>query len=190
MKNTNTKILIAIIVLISICAIYLLFKNFTVTNDFNKYKLRYEKYVKIKNKKVLELSESDWILINEFKVEDAKILNQLPDTISFQEALNKEKTNLLMNEINSPCSETELINTFYKMMEFNYPNTKFNKHKIHTQYDKENCSIKLSLNITEGGGSYVAYVYHVVYEVRYDNTDSKYKLNELSRELVDNILPK
>ena len=168
---------IAIIQTIIIVVLLLvLFKDKSFNFEERRIKSIYEK---IKNKTVLQMTESEWEIRNKYKLMEAIERDTLPGTISYNRAKERAKLEIKAAEMFSPCKESILVDAFHNMMEFNMPYEKYNKDKITVQYAGD-CTIRINVTTTGQDGWKTFWIF----EISYNEAAGKHEMKTMKKDFL------
>jgi|GEM_PF-4603591 len=169
------KLIVILQSIIIVILILLLFKNKLFGSEESNLQVEYDK---IKNKSVLEMTEAEWNMRNEYIIWQAKKNGTQPDTISYLTAKSLEHVKNAINEANNPCNNDNLITAFHDIMKFNMPYDQYERESITVQ-NSGNCSIYINVTTTDPKHGWKTFW---IFEVFYNDILEKYEVKTIKRD--------
>jgi hypothetical protein len=167
-----------------IILVVLLFKNYSDKSNEIKY---YKKFSELEEKTITEMTKEEWKIRNWVLVDISQKLGKIPDTISYEVA-KKQAFEEIEKELEEEqlqrsfvCNESQIINAFHEIMEFNMPHEKYDKKSINIQ-KVDNCTLRI--NVTTRNPHEYNWKTFYVFEVFYDETDNNYKMKTISSKFL------
>lgn len=140
-----------------------------------------EKYEKIKDKSIEEMTPDEWTISNLYNMKQAESNEMVLDTMPYEEALarNKEFKEQLLRELD-PCTEDKMISAFHEIMEFNMPNDRYKKEEIKWK-NMGDCVIHINVFTREPQYGWKTFW---VFEIRHNSATEQYELQTVRREFL------